>query len=639
MKDKDFKQTPVAIIGLGSIFPNSPNIQEYWQTIKNKIDAITSIPETHWNIEDYFSEDKTARDKTYGKTGGFIPGIDFNPMEYAITPNALEAVDTSQLLGLMVASQALEDAGYSKDSEFDRDKVSVILGITGSLKLIIPLGARMGRPIWEKALKNAGIHPDMVQDIVEDISDSYVGWQESSFPGLLGNVVSGRIANYLDFGGTNCSVDAACGSSLSALHMATMELVEGRSNMVVTGGVDTFNDIFMYMCFSKTPALSPTGHARPFAENSDGTIIGEGLGMVVLKRLEDAEKDGDKIYAVIRGVGTSSDGKGAAIFAPQSKGQKKAMEEAYQVSGINPRTVELMEAHGTGTAVGDLIELESIKSVYEKYSQDKQWCALGSVKSQIGHTKAAAGTAGMIKVALALHNKVLPPTLKVEKPAEIIYKGGTPYYINSETRPWVPSHDHPRRASLSSFGFGGSNYHCVIEEYRSEKPEIDWNYNIDLIALSADTQSRLKEKVSTWLEGISWKELRRRAGKFRNEFNVKENYRIIFVVEKDKSDIKKMARNALNMFDSRKGEKCWSTPDGIFFGSGKLNGKLGVLFPGQGAQYTNMMKELACQFPQFMDILTTANFNFEKNKSNELDRKLAEYIYPIPEFDDETRKA
>ncbi len=171
------------------------------------------------------------------------------------------------------------------------------------------------------------------------MGDGFVPWQENSFPGLLGNVVAGRIANRLDLHGTNCVVDAACASSLSAAHLAIMELATGKADVVVTGGTDTFNDIFMYMCFSKTPALSASGNIRPFSEASDGTLIGEGLGMVVLKRLEDAKKDGDRVYAVIRGIGTASDGNSGAVYAPSSPGQARCLRDAYENSGVSPTDV------------------------------------------------------------------------------------------------------------------------------------------------------------------------------------------------------------------------------------------------------------------------------------------------------------
>ena len=414
MKTNLGSETPLAIIGIGCLFPKAEDPASYWANIREGVDAITDIPQTHWRMEDYYSSDQKTPDFTYGRRGGFIPPYPFNPMEFNIPPNTLEAIDTSQLLGLVAAGQALKDAGYGADRQYDRNRVSVILGVTGTLELVIPLGARLGHPLWRAALKESGVEDAVAEDVVQRIADSYVSWQENSFPGLLGNVVAGRISKHYDLGGTNCVVDAACASSFSALHLASMELATGKSDMVVTGGIDTFNDIFMYMCFSKTPALSPTGNAKPFDASGDGTILGEGLGIVVIKRLSDAERDGDKIYAVIKGVGSSSDGKGDAIYAPSATGQKKALIDAYERAGVTPQSIGLIEAHGTGTKVGDAVEVTALREVYGEAATP--WCALGSVKSQIGHTKAAAGSAGLIKAALALHHKVIPPTIKVSNP-------------------------------------------------------------------------------------------------------------------------------------------------------------------------------------------------------------------------------
>src|SRR5262249_45252807 len=259
----------------------------------------------------------------------------------------------TQLLGLLVARRALEDAGYGEGSDkpLDRDRVSVILGVTGTLELVIPLGARLGHPVWRRALKESGVPEAQAEEGVRRIADSYVGWQENSFPGLLGNVAAGRIANRLDLHGTNCVIDAACASSLGALNLALLELAAGRCDLALTGGLDTFNDIFMYMCFSKTPALSPRGDAPPFDAGCDGTTLGEGLGVLALKRLDDARRDGDRVYAVVRSVGSSSDGKGGAVYAPSAEGQARALRQAYRLAGVSPASVELVEAHGTGTKV------------------------------------------------------------------------------------------------------------------------------------------------------------------------------------------------------------------------------------------------------------------------------------------------
>ena len=250
---------PVAIIGMGCLFPKAGGLGRYWANVRDGVDAIREIPVgSHWDPADYHDADPKSPDRTYAHRGGFLDPVDFPALEFGIAPANLEATDTTQLLGMMVAKAALEDSGYGAGGKaIDRDRVGVILGVTGTLELVIPLGARLGHPIWKKALKEAGVAEPIAADVVRRISDSYVGWQENSFPGLLGNVAAGRIANRLDLGGTNCVVDAACGSSLAAVHMALMELSAGKADVILSGGLDTFNDIFMYMCFSKTPALSP----------------------------------------------------------------------------------------------------------------------------------------------------------------------------------------------------------------------------------------------------------------------------------------------------------------------------------------------------------------------------------------------
>jgi len=622
---------PLAIIGIGCLFPQANDQQSYWSNITEGIDAITDIPSTHWKVADYYDEDQKSPDRTYGKRGGFISPVDFNPMEYNIPPNVLEAIDTSQLLGLIAVGQALKDAGYGPEREYDRSKASVILGVTGTLELVIPLGARLGHPIWKQALKEAGVEQSVANDVVQRISDAYVPWQENSFPGLLGNVVAGRISKQYDLGGTNCVVDAACASSFSALHLAAMELATGKSDMVITGGIDTFNDIFMYMCFSKTPALSPTGSIKPFDSSADGTILGEGLGIVVLKRLADAERDGDKIYAVIRGIGSSSDGKGDAIYAPSASGQKKALLDAYDRAGITPDTIGLIEAHGTGTKVGDVVEVSALRDVFGEATTP--WCSLSSVKSQIGHTKAAAGAAGMIKAALALHHKVLPPTIKVSNPLKEVTAGATPFYLATEKRPWLPHGEAPRRAGVSAFGFGGSNFHLVLEEYQSTKEATEWNGQVQIIAFSGANTAGLEQALASLPVNGSWNEIRKAAAAGRASFDVNAPCRLALVVERNQTRLTTLVANARTML-AKNPDSAWNTPDGAFFACGEKAGSLAMLFPGQGTQYTGMLRDLVCRFPQALEILTAADSGFH-SAGNEL---LSDLIYPASSFDDTARE-
>jgi acyl transferase domain-containing protein/NAD(P)-dependent dehydrogenase (short-subunit alcohol dehydrogenase family) len=623
---------PLAIIGIGCLFPRAEDSSTYWANIREGIDAISDIPATHWHVADYHNQDPKAPDMTYGRRGGFLSEVPFNPMEYNIPPATLEAIDSSQLLGLVATGQALKDAGYGADRSYDRDRVSVILGVTGTLELVIPLAARLGHPHWRAALKDAGVDDSTAEDVVQRISDSYVSWQENSFPGLLGNVVAGRISKQYDLGGTNCVVDAACASSLSALHLASMELATGKSDMVVTGGIDTFNDIFMYMCFSKTPALSPSGDIKPFDASGDGTILGEGLGIMVIKRLSDAERDGDRIYAVIRGVGSSSDGKGEAIYTPSASGQRKAIKDAYQRAGVSPDSIALVEAHGTGTKVGDAVEVTALREIYGEAF--KPWCALGSVKSQIGHTKAAAGAAGMIKAALALHHKVIPPTIKVQQPLREISDGQSPFYLTSHKRPWLSHNGQPRRAAVSALGFGGSNFHVVLEEYTSAATVADWDGTVQILPFSAADTLSLEEALATSAETVVWSDIRAMGAVLRSSFDTNAPCRLALVVEQGKTVLKSLCTNAVTMLRKQPAAS-WSTPDGAWYATGAVPGKVGMLFPGQGAQYTGMLRDLACSFPAMLASLDAADREFGTSAGS----RLSDLIYPPTPFSDADRDA
>ena len=630
-RDDRNSPVPVAIIGMGCLFPGAGDIRRYWANIRDGVDSIREVPPTHWNPADYHDDDPKSPDRTYARRGGFLDPVDFPALEFGIAPSNLDATDTTQLLGLMVAKAALDDAGYGVGGRpIDRERVSVLLGVTGTLELVIPLGARLGHPIWRRALKEAGVDDPVASEVVRRISDSYVGWQENSFPGLLGNVAAGRIANRLDLGGTNCVVDAACASSLGAVHLAIMELAAGRCDVALSGGLDTFNDIFMYMCFSKTPALSPTGDARPFSDLGDGTTLGEGLGVLTLKRLEDARRDGDRVYAIIRGVGASSDGRGNAVYAPSASGQARCLRRAYESAGISPDTVELVEAHGTGTKVGDAVELSALAEVYRSSKAEGTWCALGSVKSQIGHTKAAAGAAGLIKAALALNRKVLPPTIKVERPAEAVRPGASPFYVNTEARPWLPNPDHPRRAAVSAFGFGGSNFHCVLEEADTEPAGVAWDGDVQILAYAGRSRAEIRAALDAVSAEPSWGSLRAEAARSREAFRADLPHRLVLVAERDGVTLSKLHERARAMLDGSEGRA--ASPDGVYLGDGAQTGGLAVLFPGQGSQYVGMLRGLACDFPEMLRSLASA---CEAGPIK--GRGLGDWIYPHPSFDEESR--
>ena len=613
------------------MFAQSRDAKAFLRLLMHGIDAISDPPETHQHLCEYFDPDPKKPDHIYCNRGGYLPRIDFDPTEFGIPPSALEATDTSQLLGLVVAKQALEDAGYGNDKgrSFDRSRTSVILGVTGTQELVIPLGARLGHPTWRRALMESGIDKHKAEEVIERISQGFVSWQENSFPGLLGNVVAGRIANRLDLGGTNCVVDAACASSMSAIHMAIMELSAHRSDMVLTGGVDTINDAFMHMCFSKTHILSATGDIRPFSQNADGTALGEGIGMVVLKRLDDAQRDGDRIYAVIKGLGSASDGKSQSIYAPRESGQALALRRAYDLADVAPESIELVEAHGTGTRVGDQVEFKALCEVFGAKSSNGNRCALGSVKSNIGHTKAAAGTAGLIKTALSLYHKIIPPTLKAQPVDAKLGVEQSPFYINHNLRPWPAIDGQIRRAGVSAFGFGGSNFHAVLEEYDQRKGEPSWNGDVEIVAFSAATKPVLADQLRQFEEEFSSNHttadlnlIARLAAQSRQTFDINSAHRLLMLVfSTDKIDI--LHKRCEEARQKLQQEPKPATPsDAIFLGSEAHRGAIAFMFPGQGSQYIGMGRDLVNCFPASLEAFQEAQQNLAA------DYPLNEYVFP-----------
>ncbi|MEJ5360227.1 MAG: beta-ketoacyl synthase N-terminal-like domain-containing protein, partial [Desulfobacterales bacterium] len=595
---------PAAIVGMGCFFPQSPGLKAYLRLLVNGRDAVGEVPPTHWSREDYFDPDPRARDRVYCARGGFLTPVDFDPTAFGIPPALLEATDTSQLLALLAARAALADMGLP----YNPARTSVILGVTGTQELVIPLSSRLGFPRWRRALAAAGIPDQTAAEVIRRISDSYVEWQENSFPGLLGNVVAGRISNRLNLGGTNCVVDAACASSLAAVHMALLELDSGRCDLAITGGVDTLNDIFMHMCFAKTQVLSPTGDARPFSRQADGTVLGEGVGIVVLKRLEDAERDGNQIYAVLRGLGSSSDGRSQSIYAPRREGQVEALRAAYAEAGVEPATVGLIEAHGTGTRVGDRVEFEALCEVFKGAGAASGRCALGSVKSMIGHTKAAAGVAGLIKTALALHHRVLFPTLKAEDPDPALNVASSPFHLCGRARPWFSRTDAPRRAGVSAFGFGGSNFHAVLEEHGPSRREIAWDGSVQIFSLSAESRAEILNRLdalaadkSLSAPGEAWSRL---AARTRLRFDPRAACRLLFPASDAQEARERLAAARERL--AREPAPGDPADRGVYYGEGAAAGALAVVFPGQGSQYPDMGRELVLRFPEAFETIETA---------------------------------
>ncbi|MGW3424414.1 SDR family NAD(P)-dependent oxidoreductase [Streptomyces phaeochromogenes] len=445
----------VAVVGMACMFPEAPDLAAYWANILGGHDGVGEVPADRWDPAVHYSQDTDGA--TPSKWGGFLPRIPFDPLRYGIPPTSLGSIEPVQLLALEAARRALEDAGYGERGRgFDRSRTSVVFG------------AEAGSDLSNAATLRA-VLPSYYGEVPEGLDEQLPRLTEDSFPGMLANVISGRIANRLDLGGANYTVDAACASSLAAVDVACKELVGGTSDVVLCGGADLHNGINDYVLFSSVHALSPTGRSRAFDSSADGIALGEGVACVVLKRLADAERDGDRIYGVIKGVGSSSDGRSLGLTAPRPEGQRAALERAYRNAGISPADVGLVEAHGTGTVVGDRTELTILSEVFAEAGAKAGGCALGSVKSQIGHTKCAAGLAGLIKTALSLYTGVKPPTLHMKRPNPAWREETSPFAFHTRARPWaVPAEE--RVAGLSAFGFGGTNFHVVLSAHTAAEP-------------------------------------------------------------------------------------------------------------------------------------------------------------------------
>ncbi|MER6127730.1 SDR family NAD(P)-dependent oxidoreductase [Streptomyces sp. NPDC001795] len=619
--DRRLARDPIAIIGLSALYPKSRDLREFWANVVSAADCIEDVPATHWDVSEHYDADPTAPDKTYSRRGGFIPTVPFNPLEFGLPPNTLEVTDVLQLLSLVVARDLLKDAG-AEQGWYDASRTGVVLGVTGANQLTQPLSARLQTPVLKEVVRSCGLSQRDAEEIAEKFKLAFAPWEENSFPGMLGNVVAGRIANRLDLGGTNMTIDAACASSLGAVKAAVSELLERRSDMMLVGGCDAENTIFMYLCFSKTPAFSKSGRIRPFAENADGTLIGEGIGMLALRRLSDAERDGNRIYAVIRGIGSSSDGRFKSIYAPRKEGQMAALRRAYEDADVSPDTIELFEAHGTGTAVGEATELSALTAVVSEFTEERQFGAVGSVKSQIGHTKAAAGAAGMIKLALALHHRLLPPTINVDKPNPAIDWEKSPFYVSTRTRPWIRDPRRPeRRAAVSSFGFGGTNFHVVLEEH-GDGDDLRVMFPVSRIHLWHEPD--MNALVRALDEGAEPKTTPAPAGHPR-----------LALVARTDAELAELRALAVAELHAKPSAESWSHPKGVYFRRAAAPlGKVAGLFAGQGSQYVEPGRGALLALPPLRAAFDRANAAFGDHE-----RPLSRVAFPPPAFDEVTRTA
>ena len=637
----------IAIIGVSALFPGSKNKDEYWSNIINKVNSITEAGDD-W-CQNYYDKGSELSNRINNNKGGFIGNIShFDPIKYGIMPNSVDGGEPDHFLALKLAYDALNDAGYIQ-KDFDRRNTGIILGrgtyINRGYNTLLQHGQIIDQTIEILRKVSPSLDSTLENRIRKELEDSLPPFNAEMAPGLVPNIITGRIANRLDLMGPNYIIDAACASSLVAVDQAIYELNSRRCNMMIAGGVHASTPPQINMIFCQLGALSDTT-ITPFSDHADGTLLSEGLGMVVLKRLQDAKRDNDRIYAIIKGIGTASDGRGLGLLAPKEEGEILALERAYKNANIDAGTIGLIEAHGTGIPLGDQTEIRSLSKVLGNIKKIHPTCAVGSIKSMIGHTIPAAGVASLIKTSLSLYYKVLPPTLCESINPELeIHK--TRLYINTETKPWVHSSSlpYPRRAGVNAFGFGGINSHAVLEEY-----------------IPSDNSKNSKASSNIWpfelflIQGNSWDEVNTKLivlKKFIDNNPDCQVRNLAFYLSKEPNCSHRISFVTSSYTDlSQKIEKArmWLTsspinlkkpPKSIFANKiDEIDSNANCfLFPGEGSQYSGIIKDLAIYFPSirhWLDILDSMSIN-------ERDLLASQVLYPAMgsisgETEDEVKK-
>ena len=653
---------PIAVVGISALMPDAPDIDAFWQNILDAKVSIRTLRDDRWTgpMKHFYREGGPGNIEegfTYSKIGAMVEGYEFDWRRWKQPPGTLSQIDLSQQWAVSVAAAAIEQAGYDgveKDIDRKRTGVAFANALGGENRNLSNI--RIYSNHVSELAKAQGLPDSNAKAFVDSMIQNTPRINEDTMPGELANVVAGRVANLLDLQGPNYAMDAACASSLAAVLDACRALQMRQVDTMVAGATDRSLDAPTYAKFSAIGALSPT-HSTPFDAGANGFVMGEGAGAFVLKRLNDAIHDGDEVYAVIRGVGGSSDGRGKGITAPSQRGQLQAIARAYEQAGYNATTVELIEAHGTSTKVGDATELGSLSLIWDG-SPPGDHVAVGSIKSQIGHLKAAAGIAGLIKSAMALHHRTIPPSAGFKTPNPTVDWGNIPFFVPTEARDWPRPEGHPRRAGVSAFGFGGTNFHVALEGYEPDyhaELASQWQNRWDayakntstigtnavpespsildstatpsmthdelkaieggILLLSADELSGLKSQIeSLELDGEHFdsdphgQRLSIVLNHMSSEFDAKASFRMCIVATSWSEFHKRTALALKAMDDSEK----W----GFLQAQGVLitndpplpsQAKIAHMYPGQGSQYVGMTYDLYQRFSSVQEVWAQAD--------------------------------
>ncbi len=583
----------IAIIGLACLFPGAPNLAAFWRNIVDGVDAIGEVPAGRWDA-DFYDPDSKEIDRFYCKRGGFVDQhAQFDPLVFGVVPKAAEVGEPDQLLTLRVGYQALDDAGYAQ-REFSRARTGVIIGrgnYIGAGVLRLQQHVRM-LPQIVQTLRD--LFPDLGDDALAEVraklQQQFDYYGPDVAAGMIPNLLASRLANRLDLRGPAFTIDAACASSLIAVEQACASLARGETDLMLAGGAHLTHDLTFWATFCQLGALSRSGVVRPLSADADGILAGEGVGMSVLKRLDDAIRDGDRIYAVIEGVGSSSDGRSGSLVSPSVSGQTLALQKAWSGLPFAREEIGLVEAHGTGTPAGDGVELETLAGFFGTHSGDKTRPVIGSVKSMIGHAMPASGMASLIKTALAVYHGVLPPTLHCDMPHPRL--AATRFRTIAKSEPWTAAREQ-RIAALNAFGFGGINAHVVLRGL--PQPALANAALAELppaLMLSAQTPQALLERLDAGDNDVASPQ----PGRCR-----------LLIVAPDQKKLA-TARKAIASGKAWQGrQQIWFSPDGLLSGT---NGKLVFVFPGVDSSFQPQASDLPAYFgrplPPFCEALDPA---------------------------------
>lgn len=638
------RQEDVVIIGMACLFPGAPDLDTYWHNIITGVDAVTDATPDRWDTGIFFDPDSSSPGRVYCKRGGYLGDLArCNPLEYGLMPVVVSSGSPDEVLSLRVAHQALADAGYAT-RPFNRERTEVVFG-RGNYSTPAYQNVAQHTLGVEGAVRVVqSLHPEYSPEELEmlrqELRASLPRFAPDTAASAVPNLTTGRVANRLDLMGPNFTIDAACASALIAMDLAVRDLQGGRCDLALVGGVHLTTDLPVLAVFSQLGAMSRASQIRPFDERADGIVPGEGLGVMVLKRRRDAERDGDRIYAVIRGVGTSSDGRGQGPLAPRVEGEEMAIRRAYAAAGVAPETVELIEAHGTGTPVGDLAEMQALARVFGARRGPLPTCAIGSVKSMIGHLMPAAGIAGLIKAALAVHHRVLPPTLHCERPHPQFGLEKTPFYINSETRPWVHGDDAPRRAGVNAFGFGGINAHVILEEAPAASPAAEPPGAVlretEVCVVQGATRPELLAEIRRLVQRLELggtPEIRLKDLAYSLNSRLRPGTARLSLVASSVGDLRGKLARALQRLEDPACRQL-KDPSGVYFFEEPLlaQGKLVFLFPGETSQYPDMLKDLCVHIPG-----VRAEFDFLDRVFAEQPLRPSHSIFPVAGVSDDER--